>query len=82
LLSDLPPVLDEGELLTLTHAKEQQELAHCLADCNADSDGNRPDDRRQLRSDDIGLGVDNWDYGRHGSKTDRGEQGDELSPPE
>src|SRR4249920_1952011 len=55
-LSNLPPMLDEGQLLSLANAEEKYELPHCLADCNADSDGNRPDDGRHLRSNDICLG--------------------------
>ena len=82
LLADLPPMLDEGELPSLTHAKEEHELSRRLADSDADGDGNGPHDGRHLRGDDICLGVDDWDYRRHGPKTDRGEQGDQLSPPE
>ena len=75
-------MLDEIELLSVTYAQEKQELPRCLADCNADGNGNRPSNGRHLRGDDVRLGIDNRYDRRNGSETDRGEQGDELSPPE
>ncbi len=45
LLLDLSPMLDERELLSLTHAKKKHELSRRLADGNADGYGNGPNDR-------------------------------------
>jgi hypothetical protein len=75
-------MLDERKFLSLSHAKKEQQFSHCLADGDTDRNGNGPSHGRHLRGDDVRLGIDDRNDRGHGSKADRGEQGDELGPPE